>query len=1832
MKRNIKKLIAILMAAVLFMQLCPLQAFAAQNMDFIVEYPNGNDQFWVSLGESVTLEAEVIANDLSSMTFRWGIYTVDSNGEPQYDWIAGTNSLSYTAQNVQNQTIYCFEAADVDGNAKKLLFYVYIDNQLNVTLTSESTFIVDKGASVTLSAEVSALNMNGLTLEWYKTEPNENNEWIPVLMPEVTGTSYTVTNIQKRVDYELFVRDCYGNVDRADFSIFIADHLSVTYNTGNGTYYVQPGEDLTLEAAVSATDLSVLSYEWYYGWIGEDGLFHNELIPEATTNVCQLNNIQKRGYYQVIVRGSTEEQSLMFYVYVDNGFSARAANGQSEFYVSVGDSLTLSVEATANDPSDMKYTWYRFEYDESTHDWAAVSELLPGETGSSYTTSALTKRVRYSCNVEDRYGNLNFVDFYIIIQNEFEAHAKNNETQILLPPGGTAVFEVEASGGVAPITYQWSRSGFDENGESYYYILDCVSNRCVLTDAKAGESYWVHVEDSTGNYREILFTVLVDNEFSAWQKNGSDKVYFTPGDDVTLEVEVTGLYLDGVTYQWCREYLEYGWELKPIDGETSSSFTIHNVTANVNYFCYVKDKYGNDVYVGFYLEVENHFQAYPENNIYNFTVSPGTTKTLKVITEATVTTGMTFQWKMATYDANGYEYITPLTGVTTATYTPDPITANVNYCCTVTDCYGSTKEIWFCFDIENHLNAYAANHVDVFSVTAGTKKKLTVTVEADYTSGMTYAWSKLVYDSAGNTSIVPISAAKKASYTTTAINYRTGYCCTVTDSYGKSIEVWFDVSVNNHLSAPEYCECSGHYGEALPISPQFTADDTTEMTYQWYDVTDDGLSIINGATSATYTIPSLTANTSYYCEIRDRFGNATATTVFVNLLDDLVVERSTEFFFSVNQGDSVTMSVSVTDGNMQGITYTWYRQWFDTEMIAWRRSIITEAETSSLTIQVNKSAYYVCEVQNPYGHRKEVEFCVSIENHLIVNYPQAVYASYGETATIEPLVSADDLDGIQYQWRSRVFNEQLGDFVETNIPGATERTLTVPNVTKAAYYTLIVTDKYGNTGEYVIAVGVDNHCVITLGGDEGSYRFDYGKRGVVEFTIEADDMTNLTYAWTVILENEQGESSEILHPTGFTNQYIMSKVTSGQVIICEVTDIYGNQYQAVFSVSVENHLEVGPADGKSEIFVPSGGIAPMTVEVTGDNTEYLTYSWTETYMIGDKEGLREFDSKGPSFTLADVTTNRTIACTVRDRFGNDQTTEFTLTIVTPEITAQPQNTSATMGDTASFSVDTNCTVGGYQWQVSKDGGSTWSKISASSFPSAVTPTLTFPTKDSMNGYQYRCVISFTQNTKITSEAGTLTVIPLNKITTQPKSQTLMEGKKVTFTVAVSGVVQSYQWQVSKNGGQTWSNISSTSYSSAATKSLSFTTKTTMTGYCYRCKVTFTNGDKDTSEAAVLTVLEANEITQDPGDVVATTGDEVGFYVGTKGEVASYQWQTSKDGGSTWSNISLTSYPSAGTELLTFTVKKTMDGYMYRCKVTFGDGTSLTSGAATLNFPDEMTITEQTLWESVKENTSATFSILVEGNVSGFQWEVSKDSGSTWSNVNTTTYPSAATSVFTFKAKVTMDGYLYRCKVTSKRGSVLYSEAAVLYVEGIKTQPTDKTITAGKTAKFTVVASNTPEKYQWQVSKDGGATWKNVSTSSYTSAGTATFKFAAKVTMDGYQYRCKVTYSDGTVVTSKGAELRVFGISSDPSNETVTAGTKAKFTVVTSGSVQSYQWQVSKDGGSTWKNVSTSSYASAATATFRFTAKATMNGYYYRCKVTFTNGDILYSKAAKLTVQ
>ena len=159
---------------------------------------------------------------------------------------------------------------------------------------------------------------------------------------------------------------------------------------------------------------------------------------------------------------------------------------------------------------------------------------------------------------------------------------------------------------------------------------------------------------------------------------------------------------------------------------------------------------------------------------------------------------------------------------------------------------------------------------------------------------------------------------------------------------------------------------------------------------------------------------------------------------------------------------------------------------------------------------------------------------------------------------------------------------------------------------------------------------------------------------------------------------------------------------------------------------------------------------------------------------------------------------------------------------------------------------------------------------------------------------------------------------------------------------------------------------------------------------------------------------------------------------------------------------------------------------------------------------------------------------------------------------------------------------------------------------IGTQPASLTVTEGNTATFTVAATGGNLSYQWQQSTDSGQNWTDIS-----GANAATYTTAATTTsMNGYQYRCVVINSAGSVtsnavtLTVNAATVSVTGVTLEPTSLSLFTGDTAPLTATVQPSDatnQNVTWSSDKPEVATVDNGKVTAKA-AGTATITVTTE------------------------------
>ena len=282
----------------------------------------------------------------------------------------------------------------------------------------------------------------------------------------------------------------------------------------------------------------------------------------------------------------------------------------------------------------------------------------------------------------------------------------------------------------------------------------------------------------------------------------------------------------------------------------------------------------------------------------------------------------------------------------------------------------------------------------------------------------------------------------------------------------------------------------------------------------------------------------------------------------------------------------------------------------------------------------------------------------------------------------------------------------------------------------------------------------------------------------------------------------------------------------------------------------------------------------------------------------------------------------------------------------------------------------------------------------------------------------------------------------------------------------------------------------------------------------------------TSKVAVVLDQTSPTITTQPSNQSVVVGGAISMKVVTSDNNATYQWQYRTSSSGTWTNAS---EASATTANYTTTSTTTHNGYQYRCILKDALGNSVTTNTATATV---VSITSQPTSATIVKGAIATFDFGLS-STSGitYQWQ-SSTNGTSWTNIagNST----AATIKLT--GTEARNGWQVRCVVTDQQGNSIATNGATFTVISITTQPSNKTVTVGTNATFSIALSSTSGiTYQWQFRSSSSGTWAN---SGMTGNTTSTITVGGTLARNGYQYRCIITDKFGNTVTSNVVTLTV----------------------------------------------------------------------------------------------
>lgn len=419
---------------------------------------------------------------------------------------------------------------------------------------------------------------------------------------------------------------------------------------------------------------------------------------------------------------------------------------------------------------------------------------------TSFTFTVLDHNFDILCELMDVDGYHAEVVFHIIVEGGTESNVEpvegvfevsNNMTDSemsLYYSNSTELYVDITNTYGTDVSYEWTKNGTVIEGETEFY--------CEVTE---GGLYTCRAYDDMGHEGTVEFPVHGYKDLGAKVANPDDDdkteyITVSNDEDMTLEVDDSEIE-EEVTYSW--SFIDNNFNTDDNIGNSRVLIVSTDDLKSGEYVCTVSDGYNEDL-LYYYVTVDNNLEAsvfpFEEQNSSSttITVNEGEDVDLTVYVRASDTNGITYEW----YDYGPSGKLDNHSNTITITNVTEPH----YFQCKVTDKYGNSVFVYHTIALDNNLTVSASATELVSEKTVEVSSSsviLKVYADAKDTSGINYRWFDDYdeYDGKSSEFVVGSDILK-----TIAPGEVKWFGCHVTDSYGNSAYVYFNIEMNGFLS------------------------------------------------------------------------------------------------------------------------------------------------------------------------------------------------------------------------------------------------------------------------------------------------------------------------------------------------------------------------------------------------------------------------------------------------------------------------------------------------------------------------------------------------------------------------------------------------------------------------------------------------------------------------------------------------------------------------------------------------------------------------------------------------------------------------------------------------------------------------------------------------------------------------------------------------------------------------------------------------------------------------------------------------------------------------
>ncbi|MGN6567406.1 MAG: beta strand repeat-containing protein, partial [Flavipsychrobacter sp.] len=1079
-------------------------------------------------------------------------------------------------------------------------------------------------------------------------------------------------------------------------------------------------------------------------------------------------------------------------------------------------------------------------------DGGSTYNNISGATSNTltFTTSSSQSGNKYRATYTNSCGSINTNSATLTVNGT--PIVTTNPSNNTFCSGSTATFTAAATGSPTP-TVQWQIS--TDGGVSYNNISGATSTTLTFTAASSqnNNKYRAVFTNTNGSATTNAATITV-NVAPTVSTNPTGQTVCS-GNSASFTASAGGTPTPTVQWQLSTDG---GTTFNNISGATSAtlSFTTAASQNNNQYRAVFTNSCGNVTTSAATLNV--NVAPSVTTNPSSASFCPGASTSFTAAASGTPTP--TVQWQLSTDGGTTYNNISGATS-NIYTFTNAGSENGYKYRAVYTNSCGTVNTSAATLN----MNAVPVVTTNPSTQTICSGSNVSFLAAASGTPTPTVQW-QLSTD--GGTTFNNISGATGTTLsfaTTTSQNgnqYRAVFANTCNTATTTAATLNIDIAPSITTNPSDITVCPG-------TTTTFTAaaSGIPTPTVQWQLSTDGGTTYnnISGATSNTYTFTNTGSENGYkYRAVyTNSCGNITSTsaTLTLNTVPAVTTNPATQ---TICAGTTVTFNVAASG------TPTPTVQWQMSTDGGTTFNNISGATALSLsfaTLASQSGNQYRAIFTNLCNVATTTAATLNVTTSPVVNTnPVNLTSCAGTTASFTTAATATPTPTVQWQVSTD------GGATFNNISGATATTLafTSAAVQNNNQYRAVFTNSCGTATTTAAVLTVNVASAITTNPSD----LTLCEGTTASFIAAASGTPTPTVQWQ--LSTDGGSTyNNMVGETGTTLLFAANAAQTGNKYRAVFTNSCGTATTTAATVSVNTKPVV--TANPTATTICAGSSASFTAASTGIPTPGVQWQ-VSTDGGGTFNNIPGATTATLTFATLVSQNGNQYRAVFTNTCGSATTAAVTMTVNSlPAITVNPSNTTVCEGTSTYFTSAATGTGINYQWQVNT--GSGFANVPALAYYSGInSPILSISgTSASLNGYQYRCVVTGTCSPAATSSAATLTVNRLPAITVNPNNDTICAGSNASFTVTATGTALTYQWQVDDGTGAI--NVTNGSiYSGANTATLTLTNvPVSMSTYTYKCIVSGVCSPSVTSTAAVLKVNSLPAITSSPSNVTLCEG-------------------------------------------------------------------------------------------------------------------------------------------------------------------------------------------------------------------------------------------------------------------------------------------------------------------------------------------------------------------------